>query len=48
MLDKGEDLEEALRFGVAAGIMSAESNEKICKDLDKITMEMKNISIDRL
>jgi fructose-1-phosphate kinase PfkB-like protein len=48
MLDKGEDLEEALRFGMAAGIMSAESNEKICKDLDKITMEMKDISIDRL
>jgi 1-phosphofructokinase family hexose kinase len=48
MLDKGEDLEGALRFGMAAGIMSAESDEKICKDLDKITMEMKSISLDRL
>ncbi len=48
MLDKGENIEEALRFGMAAGIRSAECDEKICRDLDKITTEMENISIERL
>ncbi|MEA1871039.1 MAG: 1-phosphofructokinase family hexose kinase [Candidatus Bipolaricaulota bacterium] len=48
MLDKGEKIEEALRFGMAAGIRSAESYEKICRDLDKITVEMENVSLERL
>ena len=45
-LDKGDKLEDALKFGMAAGILSAESEEKICKDIGKINEEMKNISLE--
>lgn len=48
MLDKGEPLDKALRFGMAAGILSAESKEKVCRNYDNITTEMKTISIERL
>lgn len=48
MLDKGAELEQALRFGMSAGILSAESNKKICDDLNKIEEDMANISVKRL
>lgn len=48
MLDKGEDLEEALRFGMAAGILSAESDKKICQNMKKIKEEMAHISLERI
>jgi len=48
MLNKGENLEDALRFGVAAGMMSAESDEKICSDVDQIEKHMETISINKL
>jgi 1-phosphofructokinase family hexose kinase len=48
MLDKGEDLKDALRFGLAAGMVSAESSHKICSDLDQIGKYMETISINKL
>ncbi|HDL85149.1 MAG TPA: hypothetical protein ENH11_02275, partial [Candidatus Acetothermia bacterium] len=48
MLNKGERLENALRFGMAAGMMSAESDKKICSDLDQIEKHMETISINKL
>ncbi len=48
MLDKGEELEQALRFGMSAGILSAESNKKICDNVDKIEEDMAHISVKRL
>ncbi len=47
-LDRGEPLEQALRFGMAAGIVSAESREKIVTDKDRIDAEMERISIRRI
>jgi 1-phosphofructokinase len=47
-LDQGVAVEEALRFGMAAGILSAESDQKICQDMEKITKEMENISLKRI
>ena len=41
-------LGEALRFGLAAGLASAESEEKICRDLGAIEEGMKNVSLARL
>jgi len=41
-------IEEVLRFGMAAGILSAESDEKICQDMDKIETEMAHISLERV
>ena len=48
MLNKGENLEDALRFGMAAGMMSAERDEKICSNLDQIEKHMETISINKL
>jgi len=45
---KGAPVDEALRFGMAAGILSAESDEKICREIDKIDEEMKNIEVRTL
>jgi len=47
-LDQGTSIEEALRFGMAAGILSAESDQKICQDMEKITKEMENISLQKI
>ena len=48
MLNKGESLEDALRFGMAAGMMSAESDEKICSDIEQIESNMETISVRKL
>ncbi len=48
MLDKGENLTDALRFGMAAGVASAESGHKICSDIDQIGKHMETISINKL
>ena len=48
MLDKGENLTDALRFGMAAGLTSAESGHKICSNLDRIARSMEMVSISRL
>lgn len=39
---------EALKFGLAAGLASAESDEKICRDLAIIEQEMQCVSLVRL
>ncbi len=41
-------LHEALRFGLAAGLASAESEEKICRNLAVIEEGMKSITVTRL
>ncbi|UCF10652.1 MAG: hypothetical protein JSW65_02975, partial [Candidatus Bipolaricaulota bacterium] len=41
-------VQEALRFGMAAGILSAESDEKICQQIDNIRAEMENITVREL
>ncbi|MBU1049571.1 1-phosphofructokinase family hexose kinase [Candidatus Bipolaricaulota bacterium] len=41
-------LDESLRFGLAAGLASAESDEKICRDLAVIEEGMKSITVTRL
>ncbi len=48
MLNKGESLEDALRFGMAAGMLSAESDEKICSDIGQIENNMETISVRKL
>ena len=48
MLNKGESLEDALRFGMAAGVMSAESDHKICSNVGQIEKHMETISINKL
>ena len=48
MLNKGEEFEDALRFGMAAGMLSAESNDKIFSDLDQIEDRVETISINKL
>ena len=48
MLNKGEELEDALRFGMAAGMLNAESEEKIYSDLGQIERHMEKISISKL
>mgnify|MGYP005839518535 CR=1 FL=1 len=47
-LTQEASLEEALRFGLAAGLASAESEEKICRNLDVIEERMKSVSVARL
>jgi 1-phosphofructokinase family hexose kinase len=39
---------EVLRFGMAAGILSAESDEKICQEIDHIRNEMECITVREL
>jgi 1-phosphofructokinase len=41
-------LEEALKFGLAAGLASAESEEKICRNMDVIEQELQGITLARL
>lgn len=47
-LAEGAPVSEALRFGLAAGIASAESEEKICKDVHRIEQEMAKITAERI
>lgn len=47
-LTQDAPLDEALRFGLAAGLASAESEDKICRNLDVIEERMKNVSVGRL
>jgi len=44
----GAGIEQALRFGLAAGILSAESREKVCGDKGRIEREMANITLKRI
>jgi 1-phosphofructokinase family hexose kinase len=44
----GAPLKDALRFGMAAGILSAESDDKICREVDRIPAEMENIVVREL
>lgn len=46
-LEQDSGIEEALRFGMAAAIRSAESRKKICQDVGKIEAEMEHISLER-
>ncbi|MEA3356287.1 MAG: 1-phosphofructokinase family hexose kinase [Candidatus Bipolaricaulota bacterium] len=46
-LDEGAGFEEALRFGMAAAILSAEGDEKICHQRERIEAEMEQISVER-
>jgi 1-phosphofructokinase family hexose kinase len=41
-------VEESLRFGMAAGIASAESEKKICEDRAKVEAEMAKITVERI
>jgi len=41
-------LEEALRFGLAAGLASAESEEKICRNMAVIEQGMQSVTVTRL
>ncbi len=47
-LNQDLGLEEALRFGMAAAISSAESRQKICQDAGKIEAEMAHVSLERV
>ncbi len=39
-------VEEALRFGLAAGLASAESEEKVCGDIKRIEAEMAKVTVE--
>jgi 1-phosphofructokinase family hexose kinase len=47
-LNQDSGLEEALRFGMAAAISSAESRHKTCQDEGKIEAEMAHITLERV
>ena len=47
-LNQDSGLEEALRFGMAAAVSSAESRQKICRDVGKIEAEMAHVSLERV
>jgi 1-phosphofructokinase family hexose kinase len=47
-LVKGDPLEEALRFGLAAGLASAVSDDKVCGKMDVIRAEMEKVSVERI
>jgi len=47
-LNQDLGIEEALRFGMAAAISSAESRQKICQDAGKIEAEMAHVSLERV
>jgi len=47
-LVENDPLEEALRFGLAAGLASAESEEKICGEVDRIRAEMEQVSVEQI
>jgi len=46
-LAQNAEIEDALRFGMAAGIASAESEKKICEDRAKVEAEMAKIRVAR-
>jgi 1-phosphofructokinase len=41
-------VEEALRFGLAAGLASAESEKKICEDRSRVESEMEKVTVERI
>lgn len=47
-LEQEAPVEEALRFGLAAGLCSAESDEKVCGDLAMIEAEMAKVTAERI
>jgi 1-phosphofructokinase len=47
-LVKGASVAEALQFGLAAGLASAESEHKICRDMSAIEHEMREITLAKL
>jgi len=46
-LNQDSGIEEALRFGMAAAIRSAESRKKICQDVGQIEAEMAHVTLER-
>jgi 1-phosphofructokinase family hexose kinase len=44
----GESMESALRFGLAAGVATAESEGKICGDRERIEARMEQVTVDRI
>jgi 1-phosphofructokinase len=47
-LAHGESMESALRFGLAAGVATAESEGKICGDRGRIEARMEQVAVDRI
>lgn len=47
-LSQDAPLEEALRFGLAAGLASAQSEEKICRNMAVIEEGMQSVTVTRL
>lgn len=47
-LIEGNPLPEALRFGLAAGLASAESEEKVCSERDVIQSEMAKVTVEEI
>jgi len=41
-------VEESLRFGLAAGLASAESEKKICEDRSIVEAEMQKVTVERI
>ncbi len=44
----GAAVEESLRFGLASGIASAESEKKICEDRAQVEAEMAKVTVERI
>ena len=47
-LTQDDSVEDALRFGLAAGLASAESDEKVCGERDRIDAEMARVTVKRI
>lgn len=47
-LAQNTEVDEALRFGLAAGLASAKSDHKICRDMDVIEAELQGITLSKL
>lgn len=47
-LSSGASVEEALRFGLAAGLISAETDDKVCGDLSCIEALMDNVTVEKI
>ncbi|MDD5219534.1 MAG: 1-phosphofructokinase family hexose kinase [Candidatus Bipolaricaulis sp.] len=47
-LANGEPMERALRFGLAAGVATAESEGKVCGDVGRIEARMNQVTVDRI
>jgi len=47
-LRSGASVEEALRFGLAAGLLSAETDEKVCGDLSSIEALMDSVTVEKI